>query len=1316
MKTIVIIVLSTLLIVTCGSVPFRHRRQISDLTLVNNGSPLQVADQSPELVRALEDTDDSSAFVYDHTEATHSPLINSLDDVAVVINDQEEHFPDVELHNVDNGDNQVAQNVDTSGGSDLDHDDLENTMNSNVSDESKSVYQNGPNHESETEHEETTHGQSLEHGTHGRRNLNEETDGQHFLFGEVDTRVHPIINMTGDNNGHTYTIGLPDENDGYVENEDEGQVNDNQSLNETEIIDDEYETGGLTTEVNTIMSGAGSEEVDSGNGNTESFQNTDQEQQEVSVGVLPNVGQSNDRETQRNIGNNVDNADDVGENADLDFPIDKGARPREVDGGQAPLSPLRHTFNPRTVNVPSVEPTFETPTAPALATPPTEEIADPSIPTTTARTTEQHSPNENVPVGNEGNENMGGTGDGQIDGPDGGTSGVRPDGEIIDPEVTEIPNTITEGEDKGKITGKGDTRVATILSTQTVASFIQSSENFQITISPSPAVVVHESMSSLSISDVSENMSTDFDDDYFGTDIFGDSETASVFDMQTEELFPSSIFVDEYEQSTSTTTFDIYPSYITSSPSHSVPSIATSTSSILVTSLPSLTSISSSSTERLEPSSPLYWHPDITPTRASTFSATPSTSSQSSADLKVTSSPVESTSTLGAGTSSYILTEFVTPSISSYSLFLTPTMSKERSQSITTSFLMPSGTSESITVSSANVLSAPSWSHTISTNTRINSYVIPTPPSANNKKTVQPRNVTSPPIVTRKKPNSGKDKPETSNRTTTLTSTTTTLVTVPVTTNRVLIISTTAQKKIMTTPPSVYIEIRLRMGWNEFCSYKDVFLTEIRDIIKLKKEIEVPMEQFKLTTEYCSDIDPSILSTDGITIQMYIVDTEGKIDDSLTCVTSDLIVKGFRYSDYFKILSVQCHPDKTAERPPEQKSLDKKSSPNITSLVIVIASVGGVCCVVLIVLQILIHRRVKIKRKQKQQLEASSVGSSARSSIRSMDHVALGVIPKSRIDSGYWNPALDDTWDELEPKRLSHVLNSPLLANFCMDTSGILAEFQTIPFDGPYSPSVVHGEEDKNRFGNVLPYKHSRVKLRKQDDRSSDYINANYITGYKRSKQIYIATQSPLVNTVDDFWRMIWEQQTRAILMINPVTQHSKPKQSTCYWPDNFETDIRREYSDYTVTLKKRNVQQDYIECTLELMDIERNLKREIHHFWYTCWLDSGPPEPLSFVKFVLDTRPHYENSGAPVVVHCGPGTGRTCTFIGVDICMRMFEDKRRIDILRCVQKMRHERVDAVQSKEQYLLIYQALNEYSVVLSSPSISTRSSVVTLHAML
>ena len=47
----------------------------------------------------------------------------------------------------------------------------------------------------------------------------------------------------------------------------------------------------------------------------------------------------------------------------------------------------------------------------------------------------------------------------------------------------------------------------------------------------------------------------------------------------------------------------------------------------------------------------------------------------------------------------------------------------------------------------------------------------------------------------------------------------------------------------------------------------------------------------------------------------------------------------------------------------------------------------------------------------------------------------------------------------------------------------------------------------KNRFTNILPYDHSRVKLQPADDEEgSDYINANFVPGFNSPRE-FIVTQ-----------------------------------------------------------------------------------------------------------------------------------------------------------------------------------------------------------------
>uniref|UniRef100_A0A183BH96 Tyrosine-protein phosphatase domain-containing protein n=1 Tax=Echinostoma caproni TaxID=27848 RepID=A0A183BH96_9TREM len=88
----------------------------------------------------------------------------------------------------------------------------------------------------------------------------------------------------------------------------------------------------------------------------------------------------------------------------------------------------------------------------------------------------------------------------------------------------------------------------------------------------------------------------------------------------------------------------------------------------------------------------------------------------------------------------------------------------------------------------------------------------------------------------------------------------------------------------------------------------------------------------------------------------------------------------------------------------------------------------------------------------------------------------------------------------------------------------------------------------KNRSTEMLPYESNRVCLPLIRGLSgSDYINASFVDGY-RKKRAYIATQTPLPNTVDDFWRLVWEHNSPIIVMLNEVMEHTSMA-ADIYWP-----------------------------------------------------------------------------------------------------------------------------------------------------------------------
>ncbi|KAM4715241.1 receptor-type tyrosine-protein phosphatase H-like, partial [Anableps anableps] len=230
----------------------------------------------------------------------------------------------------------------------------------------------------------------------------------------------------------------------------------------------------------------------------------------------------------------------------------------------------------------------------------------------------------------------------------------------------------------------------------------------------------------------------------------------------------------------------------------------------------------------------------------------------------------------------------------------------------------------------------------------------------------------------------------------------------------------------------------------------------------------------------------------------------------------------------------------------------------------------------------------------------------------------------------------------------------------------------------------------KNRFTNILPYDWSRVKLSTSTPNDTlDYINANYLPGYNSSKE-YIACQGPLPSTVNDFWRMVWEQKVKRIVMVTNCVEAGRTKCER-YWPE--DSDPRR-YGEFMVSKTSEDRESNWTLREFRVTHTKDSEERTLKQFHFTAWPDHGVPQGTEvLIHFRKLVRQHIESEGskAPTVVHCSAGVGRTGTIIALDVLLQQLEREQAVGISNFVHKMRQHRSHMVQTESQYIFLHQCI-------------------------
>ncbi|KAJ2723981.1 hypothetical protein GGI07_002268 [Coemansia sp. Benny D115] len=241
------------------------------------------------------------------------------------------------------------------------------------------------------------------------------------------------------------------------------------------------------------------------------------------------------------------------------------------------------------------------------------------------------------------------------------------------------------------------------------------------------------------------------------------------------------------------------------------------------------------------------------------------------------------------------------------------------------------------------------------------------------------------------------------------------------------------------------------------------------------------------------------------------------------------------------------------------------------------------------------------------------------------------------------------------------------------------------------SDSQRGGNYDLNRYSNVVPFNANRVHL----SGKSDYINASRISLPKITANQYIATQGPLNHSIGDFWRMVWEQGAKAVVMLaNP--KESLRTKCAVYWPEKTASSMR--LGDVTVTLIDERPMQDCLSVIVRKLELMHSAHpgelRVVTQMHYTEWPDHGVPQsPLPILRIAHELRSTVSPTPeAPVVVHCSAGVGRTGTFIVIDAARSYFgqnDDYPGDLVLDAFTALRAQRTLMVQTFAQFMMCYQ---------------------------
>uniref|UniRef100_A0A3P8SD43 Receptor-type tyrosine-protein phosphatase C n=2 Tax=Amphiprion percula TaxID=161767 RepID=A0A3P8SD43_AMPPE len=259
-----------------------------------------------------------------------------------------------------------------------------------------------------------------------------------------------------------------------------------------------------------------------------------------------------------------------------------------------------------------------------------------------------------------------------------------------------------------------------------------------------------------------------------------------------------------------------------------------------------------------------------------------------------------------------------------------------------------------------------------------------------------------------------------------------------------------------------------------------------------------------------------------------------------------------------------------------------------------------------------------------------------------------------------------------------------------------------------FNTGITEENKKKNRSSSVIPYDYNRVLLKLDEGRSRDsdpdeqdeeessdeededstkYINASHIDGYWGPRAL-ITAQTPLTDTVDDFWSMVYQKKASAIVMLSDCSEGDK---ESVYWDEDKKT-----FGEIEVEVASTDTCPAFIRRNMLIRHVKRKESRPVKHFQFLKWESSELPEkPQDLTDMIKDIKHNCGGSKSQrsmlTVVHCNDGSSRCGVFCALWNLLDSAETEKLVDVFQVVKTLRKERQGMLLKPEHYQFLYSAL-------------------------